>query len=113
MYPDVSVACGPIQLHPGTNDLMVNPVLIVEVLSPSTAGYDRGVKFELYRQFSTLRDYVVIHQNSIFAGHYSKQPDSSWVLREYRGADARIPLPEIECELHLGSIYDGVMDEPV
>ena len=112
LYPDVSVACGPVQLYPGSNDMMVNPVVIVEVLSPSTASYDRGAKFELYKQFPTLRDYLLIHQNSIFVEHHSKSSDGTWARRDYRGGDARIPLPEIECELHLGSIYDGVMDEP-
>ena len=81
------------------------------MLSPSTASYGRGSKFEMYRLIETLRGYVVIHQDSIFAEHYAKQPDGSWVLRKYRGGDARIPLHAIECELHLGSVYDGVMDE--
>jgi Uma2 family endonuclease len=85
--------------------------LIIEVLSPSKGNYDRGLKFELYREFPTLRDYLILHQKSIFAEHYSKQSDGSWVLREYRGQDARIPFPEIECELHLGSVYQDVIDQ--
>ena len=111
-YPDVSVVCGPIELHPGTNDVMVNPVLLVEVLSPSSANYDRGLKFELYRQIPSLRDYLLIHQDSIFVEHYSKRLDGSWQMEEYRGEDARIPLPAIECDLHLGSIYHRVMKQP-
>ena len=111
LYPDVSIVCGPIQLHPGSNDLLTNPVLLVEVLSPSTASYDRGAKFEMYKLMPTLRDYVLLHQSSIFAEHYSK--DDGWARHDYRGEDARIPLPSIDCELHLGSIYDGVMNEPI
>ena len=112
MYPDVSVACRPIQHHRGATDIVTNPVLVVEVLSPSTANHDRGSKFELYRQFPTLREYQLLHQKSIFAEHFSKSPDGSWVLREYRGEDATIAIPSIQCELHLGSIYEDVMDEP-
>ena len=113
LYPDASVACGPVQMHAGASDLMVNPVLLIEVLSPSTASYDRGVKFELYRELPSFRSYLIVHQTSIFIEHFSKNSDGSWILREYRGKDARIPLPEIECELHLGSVYEDVMDEPV
>ena len=112
-YPDVSVTCGPIQLFPGSIDILTNPVLIIEVLSPSTSNYGRTVKFDLYRLIPTLLDYVILHQNAIQAEHHSKLPDGSWLLTEYLGPDARILLPNIECELHLGSIYDGVMDEPV
>ena len=100
-------------MFPGSTDILTNPVLIIEVFSPSTANYDRTVKFDLYRLIPTLRDYVILHQNSIQAEHFSKQPDGLWLPTEHLGADARIPLPNIECELHLGSIYDGVMDEPV
>ena len=88
-------------------------MLVVEVLSPSTANYDRGAKFEIYKTIPSLRDYLLIHQNSIFAEHFTKNSDGSWTLNEYGGADAIIPLPNIECEFHLDSVYDGVMDEPV
>lgn len=111
-YPDVSVACGPVQLHPGSNDIMTNPVLLLEVLSPTTASYDRGAKFEMYKLIPTLSDYIILHQDSIFAEHYCKGSDGVWASLEYRGENARIPLTSIECELHLGSVYDGVMDDP-
>ena len=110
-YPDLSVVCGPLQLHPGTSDVMINPVLLVEVLSPSTASHDRGAKFEMYRLIPTLLDFVVIHQKSIFVEHYTKSPDGSWVLRECRGGEARIPLPNIKCELNLGNVYEDVLHE--
>ena len=112
LYPDISVVCGPVQLYPGSDDILVNPTVIVEVLSPSTANYDRGLKFELYRQFPTLRDYVIIHQKSIYIEHHSRQSDNAWLLREYRGPDARVPLPSIACELHSGSVYEDLMEEP-
>jgi Uma2 family endonuclease len=113
LYPDVSVACGPVQLFPGSTDIMVNPALIVEVLSPSSINYDRGAKFELYREFPSLLDYLIVHQDSIYIEHYNRQPDGSWLLREYKGEQARVPLIGVGCELHLRSIYDRVMEEPV
>ena len=111
-YPDASVVCGPFETHPGTNDVCVNPVLIAEVLSRSTANYDRGLKFERYRSIPSLRDYLIIHADTIHLEHYARQADDSWVLREYRGEAACVPLPNLECELPLGSIYLGVMELP-
>lgn len=110
-YPDVSVVCGNVETHAG-NDVCTNPVLIVEVLSPSTSNYDRGLKFELYRQIPSLQEYLILHQDAVYAEHYSRQPDGSWLLREYRSEDARIPLPALTCELQLGPIYAGVMELP-
>lgn len=111
-YPDASVVCGPIEAPPGTNDVCTNPVLIAEVLSPSTANYDRGLKFERYRSIPSLRDYLIIHADSIHVEHYARQPDNSWVLRDYRGEAAFVPLPNLECEISLGSIYLGAMELP-
>jgi Uma2 family endonuclease len=109
-YPDASVVCGPLEAYPGTNDVCTNPMLIAEVLSPSTANYDRSLKFERYRAIASFKDYLIIHSDSIHVEHYSRQPDDSWVLREYRGDAAIVPLPSLQCELGLGSIYAGVME---
>ena len=112
LYPDVSVVCGPLLTQEGSNDICTNPALIVEVLSPSTAAYDRGLKFQLYRQIPSLNDYLLVHCDDIFIEHYARQPNEGWLLREYRGTDARIPLGNLGCELQLGSVYEGVMEEP-
>ena len=109
LYPDVSVVRGPIRYHGERQDIVTNPALIVEVLSPSTANYDRGIKFELYRQIPTLCDYLLLHQDKVFAEHHTRNPDDSWTLREYRGHDALIPLPNINCGLRLGNIYDDAV----
>ena len=111
-YPDVSVGCGPIQTPDGSIDVYSNPVVLVEVLSPSSANYDRGLKFVLYREIPSLNDYLIFHCDYIHVEHYSRQPGDSWLLQHYHGEDARIPLPSIHCELTLGSIYAGVMDWP-
>ena len=113
LYPDLSVFCGPAQAYRDASDICTNPILVVEVLSPSSANYDRGLKFELYRQIPTLRDYLVLHQSAVFAEHHTKNPDGSWTLREYRGEEAMIPLQGIDRTLVLGSVYEAVMDESV
>ena len=110
-YPDVSVVCGSAETYAG-NDVCTNPTLIVEVLSLSTSNYDRGLKFELYRQIPSLQEYLILHQDAVYAEHHSRQPDGSWLLREYRGEDAHIPLIALRCELPLGTIYSGVMELP-
>ena len=112
MYPDALVVCGPPEFHPGSVDLLVNPSLIVEVLSPSTASYDRGPKFDLYRQFPAFRDYLIVHQDAIHVEHRSLQADGVWSIREYRGGQGRVPLPSIGCEFDLGHVYEGVIGEP-
>ena len=111
-YPDVSVACGPLQNPDGTSHAYSNPIVIVEVLSPSTANYDRGLKFVLYREIPSLMDYLIFHSDEIHVEHYTRQSNESWLLQNYRGETARIPLPSIKCELTLNSIYAGAMDWP-
>jgi Uma2 family endonuclease len=111
-YPDVSVICGPIETHAGNKDICINPVVIVEVLSPSTANYDRGIRFVLYREIPSLSDYLIFHWDAVHVEHYSRQPGDSWLLQHYHGKDARIQLPSIQCELSSGSIYAGAFDWP-
>ena len=111
-YPDASVVCGPVETTDDRKDACTNPIMLVEVLSPSTADYDRGLKFEHYRQISSLMEYLIIHSDGPHIEHYSRQQDASWVLREYRGQDDKVPLPAVHCELLLGSIYAGVMELP-
>ena len=111
LFPDGSIAHNPPELYKDRDDVVLNPVLFIEVLSPTTQDYDRGEKFRRYRLFPTLRDYLVVHQNSIFIEHYSWNPDGSWTVREYRGADAVVPLPNVRSELHLGRAYDRLFDD--
>ena len=101
-HPDCSVICGEPQYFREQKDVVLNPLLIVEVLSPSTEDYDRGKKFELYRTIPSFREYLVVHQDRRHVEHYSKQDDGSWVLREYSDGSVlvdrigvRIPLDEL------------------
>jgi len=108
-YPDVSVGCGAAQSHEGNKDVCTNPT-VVEVLSPSTADYDRGLKFVLYREIPSLKDYLIFHSDAIHVEHYSRRSNESWLLQNYHGEEAAIALPSIGCELRLGAVYAGAMD---
>ncbi len=107
-YPDVSVACGKGQFHDRQHDTLLNPALIVEVLSPSTEAYDRGVKFALYRRLESLTDYVLISQDRPSLEHFRRQPGNTWLLATYEGLEATALLPSLGCDLPLGEIYDKV-----
>lgn len=109
LYPDVTVLCDEPRFHDNRKDVLLNPLLVAEVLSPSTEGYDRGGKFALYRQVASLRHYLVVAQDRHDINLFTRQPDGRWVLDAYRDADAVIALPELACEIGLGDIYAQVV----
>lgn len=106
-YPDVVVACDDIRFEDDELDTLVNPVAIIEVLSPSTADYDRGGKFTRYRSLPSLQEYVVVAQDRVWVERYSRQGDM-WVLRDFDDIDDTISLDAIGCVLRLSEIYAGV-----
>jgi Uma2 family endonuclease len=112
LYPDVSVVCGGPQTHENSNDILVNPQLVIEVLSPSTAGYDRGRKFERYREIASLRDYILVHADSPWVEHFARQQDASWIFREYRGLDGAVPIASLDCLVRLADVYSDALDLP-
>ncbi|MCS6844015.1 MAG: Uma2 family endonuclease [Caldilineales bacterium] len=107
-YPDAVVVCGQPVLEDSHQDTLLNPSVIFEILSPSTEAYDRGAKFEAYRKLETLTDYVLISQDEALVEHYARQPDGRWLLTDYRGLEAVLALPSIQCSLPLAEIYDKV-----
>ena len=107
-YPDIVVFCGKPRFVEGERDMLCDATLIIEVLSPSTGLYDRGLKFFEYRRLPSLQDYVVVEQDRVFVEHNQRQEDGSWVLREYSDPDAILQLPSIECSLRLSDIYERV-----
>src|SRR5437867_4399511 len=98
-YPDLSVACGPLQFAAGTDDTVVNPTVIVEVLSDSTEAYDRGRKFENYRQMPSLREYLLVSQKQPRIEQFLRQSSGQWLLREAAGMDDTLPLPSLDIVL--------------
>jgi len=107
-YPDLMALCGEQQFHDGRRDLLLNPSLIVEVLSDSTEGYDRGGKFALYRQIPSLREYLLVAQDRVSVELYSPQADGRWVLTPFDDLNGRVTLPSIGCELLLADVYDRI-----
>lgn len=107
-YPDVVAVCGHAQFDDQHLDTLLNPVLIIEVLSDSTEAYDRGRKFEHYRKLDSLLEYVLIAQNRPLIESYRRQADQQWLLTETAGLNGIIRLCAIECQLALAEIYDKV-----
>lgn len=108
-YPDAMVVCGEVQLAPGQRDTLVNPVLIVEVLSDATRGYDCGEKFKLNRAIPTLQHYILVDQASVQVEYYRKH-NNEWIIESYmRVNDAFIvKLNDGEVKLRLRDLYDKV-----
>ena len=107
-YPDVSVVCGEAQLADSEKDVVLNPVLIVEVLSDSTESFDRGAKFQAYQEIPTLNEYVLVAQDKYMVEHYVRQPDG-WLYTKPKGTDATLTLAFLECHLKLDEVYRKVL----
>ncbi|MEG4506386.1 Uma2 family endonuclease [Microcoleus sp. F6_B4] len=107
-YPDVMLVAGKLEFAEGRKDTITNAVMVAEVLSESTADYDRGGKFKLFRTIPTFREYVLIDQYEMHVEQFVKTDDNKWVLSEYDGADAVLRLSCLEFEMRLGDIYDRV-----
>ncbi len=107
-YPDCSVICGEPETFSDQKDVVLNPFLIVEVLSPSTEGYDRGKKFEFYRTIASFKEYLVIHQDRRHVEHYSKQDDGSWVLRDH--LDGEVAIARLGVRIVLDELYSSAIN---
>jgi Uma2 family endonuclease len=109
-YPDCGIICDEPQFFGDRHDALLNPLLLVEVLSPSTECYDRGKKFELYRSIPSLREYLIVHQDQRRVEHYSKQDDGSWLLRDHTGANDSVAIPRLQVTIPLGELYANALD---
>jgi Uma2 family endonuclease len=108
-YPDVVVICGEPEYHDGYTDVILNPTVIVEVLSPETEAFDRGEKFTRFQAWNaTLTDYLLVSQDQPQIEHYSRQADGGWSYHRYPGRDNSVAIPSIECTLRLVDVYDRV-----
>jgi Uma2 family endonuclease len=112
-YPDGGAVCGKPEFERfHGNDLLLNPILLYEVLSPSTEAYDRGDKFTVYKSVASLREYLLIAQHRPHLAHYVKQDSGIWHFMEYNDLKDSVYLPTIECALTLGNIYQDVEFPP-
>ena len=108
-YPDVVVVCSEPALEEDRGDVLINPTLIVEVLSPTTESYDRGHKFELYRTLESLREYVLVAQDRPRVEHYLRQDGHVWLYTDLSGLDNSVSFASIGCSVPLAEIYDKVV----
>jgi len=117
-YPDLVVVCGPSQYHDQARDVLLNPTVMVEVLSPSTEAIDRGDKLYRYRRWlPTLMDYVLVAQDRLVIDHYQRttvespapQEQTRWELKTLEGRDAHLYLPSIACTVPLAEVYERIV----
>ena len=109
-YPDIVVVCGDIEYHDAYKDVILNPKVIFEVLSPSTAAFDRGDKFTRYQTCNpSLTDYVLVSQEKPQVEHFHKPASGPWTYQLYTGLDAVVLLDSIGCTLKLADVYDRVV----
>jgi Uma2 family endonuclease len=107
-YADVSLVCGKPVLADEHQDVLLNPVVIFEVLSPSTEKYDRGVKFQHYRTIDSLKDYVLVAQDAVRVEHYTRGDDNTWTLRDHQTLEEELKIASIGVSLPLSRIYDRI-----
>ena len=107
-YPDVCVLCGDPQFHDERKDIITNPDLVIEVLSPSTEAFDRGAKFQAYRTVASLKEYVLVAQDSPTVEQYVRNDNGSWTLTTVAGLESTLTLPSVECTLNLAAVYKRV-----
>lgn len=108
-YPDLAIVCSQPKYHDKKGDVLTNPTVIFEVLSPSTESYDRGEKFLRYvNGIKSLTDYILISQNNPTIEHFQKQSSSEWKKTEIEGIESVLKIASIECEISLTELYDLV-----
>ncbi|MDX1945622.1 MAG: Uma2 family endonuclease [Pirellulaceae bacterium] len=111
-YPDVVVACQPRQFADEQKDVLLNPTLLVEVLSDSTAGYDRGEKATDYRELPSLHEFLLVSQDQALVEHYIRQTPDTWQITRIVGLESTVELASIGCRLILAEIYAEVEFPP-
>ncbi len=107
-YPDLVVVCGEPQFQDDVFDTLLNPVLLIEVLSDSTESYDRGKKFQHYRSIESLQEYILVSQSKARVEKYARHGDGFRLLSEAVGIDSEIEFSSIECRVALSEIYDKI-----
>jgi len=110
-YPDIVVVCDPPQYGDGRHDTVLNPTLIVEVLSPSTEAYDRGFKFAQYRALESLQEYALASQSEPRVEIFRRQPSGDWLLSESAGMEAVCRFDSVDCTVAMKDVYDKVTFE--
>ncbi len=108
-YPDIIVVCGEQKFEDEELDTLLNPTLLIEILSDSTEDYDRGTKFVNYRQIDSLKEYVLVSQDKIKIEKYIRQGESNWLLTEESNSEKIIELPSVGCFLVFKEVYRNIL----
>jgi Uma2 family endonuclease len=108
-YPDLSALCGEAKFENlGRQELLTNPSLIVEILSDSTAVFDRSYKFTYYKSIESFSEYILIAQDRPHIAQFIKQNETDWLMREFNDLEAKFYLSSLDCELESTEVYEGV-----
>lgn len=107
-YPDVSIICGELELTDKGFDTATNPTVIIEILSPSTRNYDMGTKFMLYRDITSLKEYILIDSENLYVEKHVKQADNTWLLSEIKNINEQLTFDSVQINIALKDIYEGV-----
>ena len=112
-YPDAVVICGEPEYLDGYRDVVTNPAVIIEVLSPTTEAFDRGEKFDRYDAWNpTLSDYLLVSQDQPKIEHFTRQSDGTWTRAVYRGLRSKVVINSIRCTLKSKEVYDRINLKP-
>jgi Uma2 family endonuclease len=107
-YPDTMVTSRPVELKPGRKDTVMNPIFLAEVLSASTAHYDRADKFAAYRTIPTFQEYLLIAQNRPQVEQFVKQAENEWLFIDHQGLEAKLMLRSLNVEIALADLYEAI-----
>lgn len=110
LYPDIMVVCGELQFRDTEQDTLLNPILIIEVLSPSTEQYDRGKKSQYYRSIPSLQEYLLIAQDTPYIEHFVRYGEHQWLLTEITDAQGSIQLASLKYTLRVADLYAKVVE---
>jgi Uma2 family endonuclease len=107
-YPDLVALCAEPRFLDGERDTLLNPEVVIEVLSPTTEAFDRGMKFAHYRGIPSLREVVFVAQDAVRLEHFVRREDDHWLLSDHSSLEAAVELPALGCRLELARVYDKV-----
>lgn len=107
-YPDISIICGDPEFTDDNFDTVINPSVIIELLSKSTRDYDMGKKFFLYREIESLQEYILVDTEKIYVEKHLKNDDKSWTLTDYRSIEDQFSISTVDLKISLKDIYDGI-----
>lgn len=112
VHPDVMVVCGELEFEENRNDTILNPTVIIEVLSESTASYDQGSKFRKYRTLDSLREYILVEQKMAMVNSFYKNDNGLWTIGDYSESEKEVKIHSLDISISIDDIYKKVTFPP-